>query len=232
LPDRRGKQRNSGHTAPVGPAQFLLPPSVYVPLRGWPTAVLFLQPRVVVRSSSASGFTLIETLIAIALLAGLAAGLAHVVVVAHRAVALGGADAVATRAATQKLEELRSLDWTFDPRTGRRVTDTTADLTQPAPSGRGPGLRASAATLEASLPGYADHLDASGAWIEAGAGAEPPPGAAYVRRWAVGTHASNEDLLVLQVAVVDRRVGSGEPQSAVRPHDPGVTWVATLRARR
>ncbi len=205
------------------------------PPRGLPTAVPFLHARVVVRSSSAAGFTLIETLIAIALLAGLAAGLAHVVVVAHRAVALGGADAVATRAATQKLEELRSLDWTFDPRTGRRVTDTTADLTQPAPSGRGPGLRASpagAATLEASLPGYADHLDSSGAWIEAGAGAEPPPGAAYVRRWAVGTHVSNEDLLVLQVAVVDRRVGSGEPQRAVRPHDPGVTWVATLRARR
>ncbi len=187
------------------------------------------------RSSSAAGFTLIETLIAIALLAGLAAGLAHVVVVAHRAVALGGADAVATQAATQKLEELRSLDWTFDPRTGRRVTDTTADLTQPAPGGSGSGLRASpagAATLEASLPGYADHLDASGGWIEAGDGAEPPPGAAYVRRWAVGTHASNEDLLVLQVAVVDRRLASEAPRPAVRPHDPGVTWVATLRARR
>ncbi len=187
------------------------------------------------RSSSAAGFTLIETLIAIALLAGLAAGLAHVVVVAHRAVALGGADAVATQAATQKLEELRSLDWTFDPRTGRRVTDTTADLTQPAPGGSGSGLRASpagAATLEASLPGYTDHLDASGGWIEAGDGAEPPPGAAYVRRWAVGTHASNEDLLVLQVAVVDRRLASEAPRPSVRPHDPGVTWVATLRARR
>ena len=188
-----------------------------------------------VRSCSAAGFTLIETLIAVALLAGLAAGLAHVVVVARRAVALGGADAVAMQAATQKLEELRSLDWTFDPRTGQRVSDTTTDLAQGVPSGRGAGLRASpagAASLEESFPGYADHLDASGAWIEAGAGAEPSPGTAYVRRWAVGTHASNDDLLVLQVAVIDRRVGSTEPRRAVRPHDPGVTWFAALRARR
>ena len=84
--------------------------------------------------------------------------------------------------------------------------------------------------MEASLPGYADYLDASGAWI--GAGAEPSPGTAYVRRWAVGTHTSNDDLLVLQVAVIDRRVGPAEPRRAVRPHDPGVTWIATLRARR
>ena len=185
------------------------------------------------KSSSAAGFTLIETLVAVALLAGLAAGLAHVVVVARRAVSLGGADAVATLAAIQKLEELRSLDWTFDPRTGRRVTDTTTDLAQPVPGGPGAGLRASPASgaaMGASLPGYADYLDASGAWV--GAGAEPSPGAAYARRWSVGIHGSNEDLLVLQVAVIDRRVGSAQPRRAIRPHDPGVTWIATLRARR
>ena len=192
-----------------------------------------LRTSVAVRSCSA-GFTLIETLIAVALLAGLAAGLAHLVVVVRRAVSLGGADAVALQAATQKLEELRSLDWTFDPRTGRRLTDTTADLAQPVPSGRGPGLRASpagAATLEASLPGYADHLDASGAWIAA-AGGDPSPGAAYVRRWAVGPHAASADLLVLQVAVLDLRGRSAEERRSIRPHDPGVTWIATLRARR
>ena len=187
----------------------------------------------VVKFSSAAGFTLIETLVAVALLAGLAAGLAHVVVVARQAIALGGADGVATRAATQKLEELRSLDWTFDPRTGQRVTDATTDLAQPAPRATGTGLRDSpvgATTMEASLPGFADYLDASGAWV--GTGPEPAPGAAYVRRWAVGTHASNEDVLVLQVAVIDRRVGLAGSLRAVRPHDPGVTWIATLRARR
>ena len=83
---------------------------------------------------SAAGVSLIETLIAVALLAGLAAGLAHVVVLAQRAIALGSADAAATLAAVQKLEELRSLDWTFEPRTGRRRTDTTTDLSQGIPS--------------------------------------------------------------------------------------------------
>ena len=133
----------------------------------------------------------------------------------------------------QKLEELRSLDWTFDPRTGRRVTDTTTDLAEPASRATGAGLRASpvgATTMEASLPGFADYLHASGAWI--GTGPEPTPGTAYVRRWAVGIHASNEDVLVLQVAVIDRRAAFAAPRRAVRPHDPGVTWIATLRARR
>ena len=181
---------------------------------------------------SAAGVSLIETLIAVALLAGLAAGLAHVVVLAQRAIALGSADAAATLAAVQKLEELRSLDWTFEPRTGRRRTDTTTDLSQGIPTAPGAGLRASPAgamTLEASVPGYVDYLDARGAWI--GTGPEPVPGTVYVRQWAVGTLASNEDVLVLQVAVIDRRMVA-EPSRAIRPDDPGVTWLATLRTRR
>ena len=183
-----------------------------------------------VRNGSADGFTLIETLVAVVLLAGLAAGLARVVVVARRAVAIGAADSVATVAATQKLEELRSLAWRFDSRTGERVTDTTTDLAQPGSSGGGVGLRPSPpAAMEAGLPGYVDYLDASGAWI--GTGAEPVPGTAYIRRWAVATHESNPDLLVLQVAVIDRRVSSAESPRAVRPHHPGVLWIATLRAR-
>ena len=177
------------------------------------------------------GFALIETLVAVALLAGLAAGLAHVVVAARRAVSLGRAGTVATLAAVQKLEELRSLEWTFDPRTGERRTDVATDLSHAAPAGQGPGLRAApagAATLAASVPGYVDYLDAGGAWI--GTGSEPPAGAAYVRRWAVGTLASNEDVLLLHVAVIDRRAVA--ERAAVRPHDPGVTWMTTLRARR
>ena len=194
------------------------------------SAARFLLGRVVVRNRSSDGFTLIETLVAVALLAGLAAGLARVVVVASRAVRIGAADSVATFAATQKLEELRSLEWSFDSRTGARVTDTTTDLAQPGSRGGGVGLRPSpAGAMEAALPGYVDYLDASGAWI--GTGAEPQPGTVYVRRWAVATHESNQDLLVLQVAVIDRRVSSAEPPRAVRPHDPGVLWIATLRAR-
>lgn len=170
---------------------------------------------------------------AMALLAGLATGLAHVVVVARRAISLGGADGVATRAAVQKLEELRSLEWAFDPRTGRRVSDTSTDLAHPEPGAAGAGLRASpadATSMTTSLAGYADYLDAGGAWLGTGPG--PVPGTAYVRRWAVGTHASNDDVLVLQVAVIDQRRNFGEARRAVRPHDPGVTWIATLRARR
>lgn len=195
-----------------------------------PPAARFLLGKALVRNGSVDGFTLIETLVAVALLAGLAAGLAHVVVVARRAVAIGAADSVATVAATQKLEELRSLAWSFDSRTGERVTDTTTDLAQPGSSGGGVGLRPSPPeAMEAGLPGYVDYLDASGVWI--GTGAEPLPGTAYIRRWAVATHESNQDLLVLQVAVIDRRVSSAEPPRAVRPHDPGVLWIATLRAR-
>lgn len=192
-----------------------------------------LHQPVAVRSCSAAGFTLIETLIAVALLAGLAAGLAHLVVVARRAVSLGGADAVALQAATQKLEELRSLDWTFDPRTGRRVTDTTADLAQPVPSGRGPGLRASragAATLAASVPGYADHLDARGAWVAAAAD-EPSPGTAYVRPWAILRSPLSRRVTMPSSTACRRRSPAGAP-ARIRLRNESVTSITSYSPTR
>ena len=184
--------------------------------------------------SSPDGFALLETLIAATLLIGLATGVAHVVSMTRAAVGAGGADSTSTLLAVQKLEELRSLTWAFDPRTGRPRSDVTTDLATDPPTAQGRGLRdapATAAALDTNVAGYVDFLDTGGAWL--GTGREPPPGTAYVRRWSVGALASPAgDVLALQVLVIAVGAAPVAPRRPLRPSDPGVAWIATLRARR
>ena len=108
------------------------------------------------------------------------------------------------------------------------------DLSRDPPSGRGRGLApgpVGAGALTANLAGYVDYLDARGAWI--GTGPQPPPGTSYIRRWSIQPlSAPADDTLALAVMVVATRALRGPPTRSLRPNDPGVTWVATLRTRR
>ena len=130
--------------------------------------------------------TLVEVIVAIAIFATACLAAAHLVVWAMRTVHRTGAGTVALAAAAAKMEELHALDWRFD-QSGARVSD--------------PALTISPAdALLRNAPGFADYLDHDGQ--TAGAGSDPPPGAAYVRRWALrGLAASAEDTLVIQVLV-------------------------------
>jgi prepilin-type N-terminal cleavage/methylation domain-containing protein len=155
------------------------------------------------RGDRERGLTLVEVLIATTLFTVVTLAAAHLLVWAVRALWSTGAQTTALAAAQARLEELQALAWRFDD-AGNRISDFDTNLsTQPA-AGGGPGLSTSPPNaLLASLDGYADYLDADGRWV--GGGTRPPPGAVFVRRWAVRpliTTGGTEDTLVLQVLVV------------------------------
>jgi type II secretory pathway pseudopilin PulG len=152
---------------------------------------------------NASGFALLEVLIAAGLIATVAAGASILAAMAWQASRQSHVRTMATIVAVEKMEQLRSLAWTHVTTTGPAISmsysDVTTDLSNDPATDDGPGLLASpAGTLTANIIGYVDYLDANGRWI--GHGPSAPPTAVYVRRWAVRAHASDPDnTLVFEV---------------------------------
>lgn len=171
------------------------------------------------------GFTLMEALVAMALLCVAALGGIQLVAVATEMMARTRVHSIAAGLASARLEQLRSLQFEFDA-AGLRVTDLSTNLAaDPAGSG-GPGLSVSgAASLDGNVGGYVDFLDRNGAWL--GAGGSAPPGTVFVRRWSIEPMGGSADLLVLQVLV--RPVASGSAAGSTRV--AGEVRLVTLRAR-
>lgn len=146
-----------------------------------------------------TGMTLIEVAVAIAVFATASLAAAHLVVLGMRSVHTSGAKTMSVAAAMAKMEELQSLAWRFDE-AGGRISD--------------PALAASPAdALSQNVAGFAEYLDAEGQ--PAGDGPDPPPGAVYLRRWALRPLArAPEDTLVIQVLVAPlTEVSSTSPAS-------------------
>ncbi len=120
------------------------------------------------------GFSLLEAVIAAALVAGAFAALAemYTLSLAGTAAARGASSAVVM--AAQKMEELRQLGW-----------DDVA-------LGTGGSVAEDAS-------GYVDYRDQSGAVV--GSGGEAPPGALFVRRWSIGPVGADADALMFDVLV-------------------------------
>jgi type II secretory pathway pseudopilin PulG len=153
------------------------------------------------------GFSLIETLVAIALLIVMAISLAQLFATGQQANDRARVFSVASVLAAEKMEQLRSLSWSIDT-AGIPSSDNSADVTSSPerPTG-GVGLRPSPAdALDRNVDGYCDFLDAAGASL--GSGSSPPLNTSYVRRWSVAPLAANPaNGLVVQVRVVSRRGG-------------------------
>lgn len=149
------------------------------------------------------GFTLIEVLVALALLVLSAVGVAQLVGVATNTVRASREQTTTVLLAAAKMEQLRALDWTYLTVGGIAVerSDWTTNVSNQDLAGGGVGLSASPAdTLSASTAFYADYLDAHGRWV--GSGATPPIDAVFVRRWAIQPLAADPSrTLVLQVFV-------------------------------
>jgi hypothetical protein len=129
------------------------------------------------------GATLIEALVAMAVIITTITGVAHLLIWSRATVWSSGAATVSMLLASQKLEQLRTLPWHVDA-AGHAISDSTTDVSTDQPSSGGSGLTASpAGTLHDNVPGYVDYIDARGVWR--GTGAAPPEGAAFVRRWAI-----------------------------------------------
>jgi prepilin-type N-terminal cleavage/methylation domain-containing protein len=171
------------------------------------------------------GFTLVEVLVAMAVLCTAALGGMQLIVIATETMARARAQALAASLASARIEQLRGLRLAFDE-SGQRVTDLATNLaTEPAGTG-GAGLTPSGgATLDANVPGFVDYLDGAGQWLATGAAV--PAGTAFVRRWSIDRVDASEDLLVLQVLV---RPASAASAPAARRVNGEARFV-TLRAR-
>ena len=135
--------------------------------------------------SSARGFSLLEVMVASAVLAGAVLSAAQLFAAATASTADARSVSEATVLAWQKLEQLRSLAFTFDD-AGRPVTDTTTDTAaQPERAFGGTGLSCRRTdALEprhARLRGLSRRPSAS----RSAAGRPPPRGTRYRRRWAI-----------------------------------------------
>ena len=171
------------------------------------------------------GFTLIEVLAALAILTTSVLGLVQVFTSTRRATTLARRMTVTSTLAAQKLDQLRSLAWTYDA-AGVPVGDTQTDTTTAPelPSG-GRGLAASpSGSLHANTHGYCDFLDAQGRSL--GGGTTPPPEAAYVRRWSIQPLPGDPtDSLVVQVRLLSRDAANAGAE------DPSGVTLTTVRTR-
>jgi prepilin-type N-terminal cleavage/methylation domain-containing protein len=160
-----------------------------------------------------AGFTLIEVLAAMLLIAAAAIGVAGLLGAAVRSRDAARVQTMATLLAQQKMEQILSLTWRFDPAgTGLPDGDTTSDVSFNPPQAGGTGLQPSpAGTLDADTSGFVDYLDATGRWV--GRAGAVPGAAVYVRRWSIQSLASDPaDTRVVQVLVrpVGRALPGGE----------------------
>lgn len=174
------------------------------------------------------GFSLIETVIAVSLLAVGVSALAQVAAAAAKASITAHRADAAHLAAREKLEHLRALTFAIDA-DGTPRTDTSTDLavTPQAPSG-GPGLSDSGETLLSNVTGYCDFLDADGQWLAGGV--TPPSGALWVRRWSIQPVPGLPDTRLLQVVVLPAHVVSASSAVALARANHAA-WLVDIRTR-
>ena len=177
-------------------------------------------------SVDACGFSIVEALIAAALLGTALVGLAQLFGLSSLNTATSGETSVTVAMAASKMEQLRSLSWGFQ--LGVPVSDVTTDTTAAVAVAGGTGLHASPEnTLQRNVPGYVDYLDAAGGSM--GGGAALPPGAVYVRRWFVEPLPDDPDnTLVIHVLVRRARDSNADASSRL----PGEGRLTTVRARK
>ena len=162
------------------------------------------------RLEASDGFSLLEVLVACALLATGIVTLAQLVTVSMRANVGSRASITASTLAVQKVEELRALGWGWDAN-GAPVSDAALE---PSPPG----------SLENDVGGYVDYVDEHGTRVD---GAGP---IAFVRRWSVQTVPGSTDAIAITVFVLPRS-RAGIANRAGRPQSPDEAWVATIRTR-
>jgi prepilin-type N-terminal cleavage/methylation domain-containing protein len=179
------------------------------------------------------GFTLIEVLIATALMAAVAIGVAQLLGVAVASGHDARVQTSTTMLAAGKLEQLRSLVWAYEPLAAGALfrSDFATDLSAEPVSSSGPGLMPSPpGTLSANVPPFVDYLGLQGQWV--GNGSSPPPAAMFIRRWSIVPLPEAPDrTLVLSVLVttVARELAREAPWT--QPSGPEALLV-TLNTRK
>jgi hypothetical protein len=188
------------------------------------------------RFSGASGFTLVDVLIATALLVTVAVGVAELAALGTRSMRASRDHTSAVILASAKMEQLRALAWTFDPLLPglppAERSDLTTNLSRPDHPDDGPGLSSSpAGVLATSTPPYVDYLDGEGRWV--GNGTDPPRNAVFIRRWSVQPLPSDPDrTLILSVLVTTTSLGHARAGPWQRRSDAEAFLVSARTRRR
>ncbi len=135
--------------------------------------------------SSSNGFTLIETVVATAILVTALAGLAQLLVLSVRSTRDAGSHSAALIAAQGKLEALRALAFSYDA-AGSPVTASEFDLRD-------------SGSLDDDTPGAVDYVDADGAVLDPD---NDGHGAVFTRRWRIAPlDAFVPEAIVIEVCV-------------------------------
>jgi prepilin-type N-terminal cleavage/methylation domain-containing protein len=185
--------------------------------------------------AAAGGFSLVEVMVALGILAFASLSVAQLFAVATKANFASKSQTSTTMLAVAKMEQLKSLTWGFDQSSsnmGLPISDTTTDLSLPTPTGGGRGLNPSpASALDADTPGYVDYLDIDGTWV--GNGGNPPAPTFYIRRWAITPLPTNpNNTLVFEVHVTTiRQVGMNQPGQPRWGQDAHLVSVKTRKAQ-
>lgn len=193
-------------------------------------------------SGEASGFTLIEVAIAVAILMTVLAGIAGVWAMAAASTRVAREQTLAMQLARDKLEQLAALTWAVHTAGGVDVlaSDVTTNVSRVPATTDGAGTGESPPdSLASSRATYTDYLDARGRWLSAGP--SPPAGARFVRRWWLArTGAGASEMLLFQVLVAAMSASGVEAdhdEAATaagewwRSH-PGAVWLCGAKVRR
>ena len=184
--------------------------------------------------TDASGFSLIEVLVATGLLATALVTLAQLFGLSTRSNIGSRNTTYATVLAEQKLEELRGLTWGFDS-SGLPMSDfTTNTAVSPEDPNGGRGLQPSAeSALQENTAGYVDYIDQFGQKTGDG-DTIPPQNAIYTRRWSITPLPTNpNNTLILQVLVTRNRNRGAADEGAVDrlPEEARMVTVKTRKAQ-
>lgn len=173
------------------------------------------------------GFTLLEVVFALGLLATAIAGVGHLLLASAASAADARRADLASVLALERMEQLRGLAWGYDMDGVPREDHETALAAAPGTEGAGPGLGPSPAdALEQDTPGFVDYLEAGGHPVDP---QRSPAAVAYIRRWLVLPLADAPgEGLVLRVAVI-----RGEARAGRRPTESrGAVVLTTIKTRR
>lgn len=169
-------------------------------------------------AGTGQGFTLIEVLVAVALIALLASGALVLTVTAARSLERSRLQTTAVELARSRLDQLMSLPWGYGSGYAPAArADNVTDLSPAAAAATGRGLSSPEGALGENTAGFVDHADRTGGWV--GNDVTPTGGARFTRRWFARQVPGMPDLLIIGVQVIDLR---GEVAPVV---------VSTLRAR-
>jgi prepilin-type N-terminal cleavage/methylation domain-containing protein len=186
------------------------------------------------------GFTLIEVVIAVAVLVAVLAGVAGVWTMAAASTRAASEQTLAMQLARDKLEQLAGLTWAVRSIDGADVlaSDVTTNVSRVPATTDGAGTRASPSdSLGVSRATYADYLDARGRWLDTGLA--PPANARFVRRWRLArSGAGASEMLLFQVLVATTSAdtiaaagAAGASGAWWRTH-PNAVWLCSAKVRR